>query len=124
MQGYEFFLIIDNSLSDEEAADVVKKYQEIVTENGGTVTSSKLWGRRKLAYLVNKKQFAIYYIIYFSAPSTVLALLKDKAAFDEFVLRSLPIKCDDLEKEITFLQTISEDPKINVNLYLDSKKGN
>ena len=55
MTKYEMLYILDASLSDEAKENIVKKFEDLVTKNGGTVESTDRWGVRKLQYPINYK---------------------------------------------------------------------
>ncbi|MBP5686242.1 MAG: 30S ribosomal protein S6, partial [Clostridia bacterium] len=55
MTKYEMLYIIDVSLSDEAKDAIVKKFEDLVTANGGTVEKTDRWGVRKLQYPIDYK---------------------------------------------------------------------
>lgn len=63
MAKYELMLIIDPYLEEEATAALVEKGQEQIKRRGGDVTNVDTWGKRRLAYPINKKDEG-YYVLY------------------------------------------------------------
>ena len=91
---YETTLIVNASLDDSQVDSVIARVQDTITKNGGTVTALNKWGRKRLAYAINKKTNGFYVNIEFEAPGTVQALLERSYQLDEMVLRYLTIHLD------------------------------
>lgn len=69
---YEKVVLILPSLSEEEVQEVVKRITSLIVENGGEVLKIDKWGKRKLAYTLNKQKMGYYVIFLFKAPSTAI----------------------------------------------------
>ena len=67
MTNYEVMYIINPTLDDEKKNATVEKVQEIVTSAGGEVTKVDVWGMRKLAYPIEKKEEGYYVVMEFQA---------------------------------------------------------
>lgn len=91
---YETAVIINATLDDEQIAQVVSRIKDYVTSNGGIIQNVEDWGRRRLAYMVNKNKIGYYLFIRFSGPSNVISKLERNYKLDEHVLRFLTIKLD------------------------------
>ena len=70
MNKYEFAIIVSSKLEDEERAKTVDKVKEYVTRFGGTVTEVEEWGKKKLAYEIQKMSEAFYYFVEFETENT------------------------------------------------------
>lgn len=88
---YETTVIINASLDDAQTDAVIGRVQDTITKNGGTVNAINKWGRKRLAYSINKKTNGFYVNIEFTAPGTLLALLERSYQLDEMILRYLTI---------------------------------
>ncbi len=88
---YETTVILNASLDDAQIDVAIGRIQETITKNGGTIVALNKWGRKRLAYSINKKTNGFYVNIEFTAPSTLLALLERSYQLDEMVLRYLTI---------------------------------
>lgn len=93
-QTYESTIIINASLDDAQIESVIGRVQETVTKNGGTITALNKWGRKRLAYPINKKTNGFYVNIEFTSPGSVIGILERSYQLDEMVLRYLTIKLD------------------------------
>ncbi len=70
---YETTFIVNASLDDAQVDSVIGRVQDTITKNGGTIAAMNKWGRKRLAYSINKKTNGFYVNIEFDAPGTVLA---------------------------------------------------
>lgn len=94
MQTYETTIIVDSLLKGEDQETLVKKIENFVANNGGEILSVENWGKRRLAYEINKKQYGNYYLILFKAESTLTKLLEREYRLEEAILRHLTLKAD------------------------------
>ena len=94
MNDYEVALIIRPEVEDEGQEAIIDRLSQIMTADGGQVTNVEKWGRRRLAYPINKVNEGIYYFIQgqFSAP--VLSELERNAKLSEDILRHMVIRTD------------------------------
>lgn len=77
MKKYEAIFIINPSLSDKDADEVMSAVNDIVKKNGGNITNSEKMGKKKLAYKIKKNREGIYYKIEFEIkPTATLAIKK------------------------------------------------
>jgi small subunit ribosomal protein S6 len=91
---YETTFIVNASLDDPQVESVLGRVQETLTKNGGTILSINKWGRKRLAYSINKKTTGFYVNVEFEGPGTLLSLLERSFQLDEMILRSLTITLD------------------------------
>jgi small subunit ribosomal protein S6 len=91
---YETTFIINASIEDSQIEALVSHAKEIITSNGGEITALNPWGRKRLAYVIDKKNNGYYVNIEFRAPGTVIARLEHLFHLDENVLRFLTIHLD------------------------------
>jgi len=91
---YETTFIVNASLDDAQVEAVIARVQETITKNGGTIKAVNKWGRKRLAYSINKRTNGFYVNVEFEAPGTVLAHLERAYQLDEMVLRNLTIVLD------------------------------
>jgi small subunit ribosomal protein S6 len=91
---YETTFIVNASLDDTQIDGVVTRVQDFITRNGGTVTAVNKWGRKRLAYSINKKTNGFYVNLEMEAPGTLLAALDRAYQLDEMILRYLTIILD------------------------------
>ena len=91
---YETTIVIDSFLKGDEIKDFVTKLQNFIKNNGGRVDSLEEWGKKRLAYEINRKQYANYIYILFTGPSTLPELLEREYRLEESVIRYLTVIAD------------------------------
>ncbi len=94
VRQYETTFIINASLDDTQVDAVVGRVQDVIVKNGGTATALNKWGRKRLAYSINKKTNGFYVNIEFTGPAPLLAALERLFQLDEMILRFLTIQLD------------------------------
>ena len=94
MNKYELALVVSAKIEDDARTATVEKAKEYITRAGGTVTEVEDWGKKKLAYEVQKMSEAYYYFIQFDAEPTVPAEVEQDVRIMETVLRFLCVKQD------------------------------
>ena len=70
MSKYEIAVVISAKLEDEERGTLVERIKDMVTRFGGSVTDVQEWGKRKLAYEIQKMDEAFYYFIHFESDNS------------------------------------------------------
>ena len=70
MSNYELMVIFTPVLSEEEYKTAQKKFETLVTENGGEIMHSNPWGLKSLAYPIAKKTTGLYWVMEYSAPTS------------------------------------------------------
>ena len=95
MNKYELAVVVNVKLEDEERAAVIEKVKEYIVRFGGTVTDVEEWGKKKLAYDVQKMSEAFYYFIQFDAASDAPAKLEQDVRIMDNVLRFLCVRKDE-----------------------------
>jgi len=93
---YETAVIINAALDDEQIEVEVTKIAGIITDGGGVISETEKWGRKRLAYTINKNRLGYYAIYRYEAPVGLIAELERLLKIDESVVRFLTIR---LEKE-------------------------
>ena len=70
MNKYELAVVVSAKIEDEDRAATIEKVKEIITRFGGTVTEVDEWGKRKLAYEIQKMREGFYYFVRFESDAT------------------------------------------------------
>lgn len=94
MMKYELALVLNAKIEDEERAALLEKVQAMITTAGATITNIDEWGKKQLAYEIQKMKEAYYYFIQFESETTVPAELEERLRIEESVLRFLCVKQD------------------------------
>jgi small subunit ribosomal protein S6 len=113
---YESAVIINAALDDEQIEAIISRIKEFLTNNGGEIREIENWGRKRLAYMINKSKIGYYAIFRFNAPTNIISKLERNYALDEHILRYLTISLDKdaiehLEKNRSDSQSENEPPK-------------
>lgn len=92
MNKYELALVVNAKIEDDARTATVEKAKEYITRFGGTVTEVEDWGKKRLAYEVQKMREGFYYFIQFEADETCPAELERHVRIMDNVLRYLIVK--------------------------------
>ncbi|MFQ9510575.1 MAG: 30S ribosomal protein S6 [Lachnospiraceae bacterium] len=92
MNKYELAVVVSAKLEDEERAAVIAKISEYITRFGGTVLNVDDWGKRKLAYEIQKMKEAFYYFIQFESDANCPNEVENNVRIMEPVIRYLCVK--------------------------------
>ena len=95
MNKYELALVVSAKIEDDARTATVEKAKEYITRAGGTVTEVEEWGKKKLAYDVQKMSEAFYYFIQFDADATVPYDVENHVRLMENVIRFLCVRQDE-----------------------------
>lgn len=94
MNRYETVFILTPVLSEEQAAETVAKFKDLITKGGNKIVHEENWGLRKLAYPIQKKSTGFYYLIEFEADPLFIRTFETEYRRDERVLRFLTTRMD------------------------------
>lgn len=94
MRKYELVCIIHPDLDSKAFAEVTEKIGNWVSEAGGTVEKTDVWGRRRMAYLIRKHREGQYVLFHVNMPPAAVASVEHNLRFNESVLRFLVTQVD------------------------------
>ena len=94
IKQYETVFIATPVLSDAQMKEAVAKYTDLITSNGGEIVYQEDWGRKELAYPIQKKTSGFYYLIEFKADSQFIGTLETQYRRDERIIRFLTFAMD------------------------------
>ena len=92
MNKYELAVVVSAKIEDEERAAVVDKCKALIERFGGTITNVDDWGKKRLAYEIQKMKEGFYYFIQFEAVSSAPAEIESRIRIMDNVLRYLVVK--------------------------------
>ena len=92
MNKYELAVVVSAKIEDEERAAVVDKCKALIERFGGTITNVDDWGKKRLAYEIQKRKEGFYYFIQFEAESSAPAEIESRIRIMDNVLRYLVVK--------------------------------
>ena len=92
MNKYELAVVVSAKLEEEERTATIEKVKEQIARFGGTVTNVDEWGKKRLAYEIQKMREAFYYFIKFDAEPTTPGEVEKQIRIMENVIRFLGVK--------------------------------
>ncbi|WP_201584456.1 30S ribosomal protein S6 [Psychrobacter immobilis] len=98
MRHYELVLIVHPDQSDQ-VVGMVERYIKLVQDNGGVIHRLEDWGRRQLAYPINKIHKAQYVLFNVETDGETLAELEELFRYNDAIIRSLVMRRDDAVTE-------------------------
>ena len=94
MRTYEVMVILDPSLEERTVGPSLDKYLNVIRKDGGSVESVDVWGRRRLAYEINKQAEGIYAVVSLTAEPATVKELDRQLGLNESVLRTKVMRPD------------------------------
>ena len=94
MPLYELGVIIDPEIPPEEETATLERLEGIITEAGGEVADKDAWGRRQLAYPINKKNYGVYHFWKINVGGEALEQLNFEMRTNDMVMRYLVLNLD------------------------------
>lgn len=94
MNKYELAIVLNAKIEDEVRTEAFEKVKEYITRFGGTVTKVDEWGKRRLAYEIQKMKEGFYYFISFESDSNCPNEVENHIRIMEPVIRYLCIRQD------------------------------
>ena len=94
MNKYELTVVLNVKLEDEERAAAIEKVKGYITRFGGTVTNVDEWGKKRLAYEIQKSHEAYYYFTQFESDSVCPNEVEAHVRIMEPVIRYLCVKVE------------------------------
>lgn len=95
MQQYELMVILDPEVDERTVAPSLDKFLNVVRNDGGTIDTVDIWGRRRLAYEIDKKHEGIYAVVNFTAESATTVELDRQLKLSEAVMRTKVLRAED-----------------------------
>jgi small subunit ribosomal protein S6 len=92
MRHYELMVILDPELEERTVAPSLDKFLNVIRKGGGSVEKVDIWGRRRLAYEINKKTEGIYALVDMTTEPTDAKELDRQLNLNESVLRTKLIR--------------------------------
>ncbi|NLL73870.1 MAG: 30S ribosomal protein S6 [Clostridiales bacterium] len=94
MNQYELALVVNAKIEDEERVTTLEAVKDLISRFGGTVSNVDDWGKKRLAYEIQKMNDGYYYFIQFEADSSVPGEIEQRIRIMENVIRYLCINKD------------------------------
>jgi small subunit ribosomal protein S6 len=94
MNKYELAVVVSAKLEEEDRIATIEKVKGYIARFGGTVTEVEEWGKRKLAYEIQKMREGFYYFVRFESEATCPAEVERRVRIMENVIRYLCVRQD------------------------------
>ena len=89
MRTYEALYIVRPDMKDDEIQTIAKDVENLVTSSGGAIVRSETWGKRKMAYEVDRYSEGIYVLLRFQSPATFAGKLANHFRLTESIIRDI-----------------------------------
>ena len=91
MTKYETTFILDPGLDENRVKEEVERVTQWIKDLGGEVIEVQSWGKRRLAYEINRKRDGIYTLLLYQGPSATVKELERRLRLNESVMRALTV---------------------------------
>ncbi|MCF8307318.1 MAG: 30S ribosomal protein S6 [Ignavibacteriales bacterium] len=91
LKHYESVVIINAALEDDHVEATISRVKEAILTNGGEITEVDVWGRKRLAYPIQKAKSGYYLVLRYLAPSDIVVKVERLFSLDETVIRFITI---------------------------------
>ncbi|GAA4676289.1 hypothetical protein GCM10025780_21120 [Frondihabitans cladoniiphilus] len=95
MHQYELMVILDPEIDERTVAPSLDKFLNVIRNDGGSIDNVDIWGRRRLAYEINKKSEGIYAVVNLTANSSATDELDRQLGLSEAVLRTKVLRAEE-----------------------------
>jgi small subunit ribosomal protein S6 len=92
VNAYEIMLMLDPELAEERQNEILARLRELVERDGGAWVDHEPWGRRRLAYEIDKKDEADYHLVHFDAEPAALDEVTRVLRITDGVIRHLAVR--------------------------------
>jgi small subunit ribosomal protein S6 len=105
---YELMVILDPETDERTVAPSLDKFLNVIRNDGGTIDNIDIWGRRRLAYEIQKKSEGIYAVVNFTATSESTVELDRQLKLSEAVLRTKVLRAEEAVARATAVRADDE----------------
>jgi len=95
MRLYDIVVLVTPDLSDEDATKVAAEYKKVLTDGGATVMKEEPWGKRRLAFPIQRKREAHYHYWQVEASPAAVAEAERRMGLSDQILRHLAVRVDE-----------------------------
>ena len=95
MHQYELMVILDPEIDERTVAPSLDKFLNVIRNDGGTIENVDIWGKRRLAYEINKKSEGIYAVVNFTSSADATVYLDRQLKLSEAVMRTKVLRAEE-----------------------------
>ena len=92
MNKYELAVVVNAKIEDDERAQVIEKVKALIERFGGQISDVDEWGKKRLAYEIQKMKEGYYYFIHFEADAETRGEIEQRIRIMEGVIRYLCVR--------------------------------
>ena len=92
---YELMVILSPEIDERQVAPNLDKFLKVITNDGGSIDKVDIWGKRRLAYEIQKKNEGIYAVVNFTATSAATQELDRQLKLSEQVMRTKVLRAEE-----------------------------
>lgn len=106
---YELMVILDPEIDERTVAPSLDKFLNVIRNDGGTIDSVDIWGRRRLAYEINKKTEGIYAVVQLTANASATVELDRQLKLSEAVMRTKVLRAEEAIAQVAEAAKLAEE---------------
>lgn len=95
MRTYEIVFIAAPNTAEEDLNKLTSQLEHVVTDLGGKITKTDVWGRKKLAYKISKHDEGVYVVLYIEGTGSEIAEVERRLRVNDLVIRHLTVRTDE-----------------------------
>lgn len=128
MKRYEVVVIVKADLADDDLTAIIERSQTIITDRKGVIAKVDKWGKRRLAYEINKQKDGFYFLIDFAGDGPIVAEIERNFKIDDRILKFMTVKKEGavtregMEQETAVVET--KRPQIRIEPNPSASAGN
>ncbi|AZS38678.1 30S ribosomal protein S6 [Microbacterium sp. 1P10UB] len=92
---YELMVILNPEIDERQVAPNLDKFLKVITNDGGSIENVDVWGKRRLAYEIQKKNEGIYAVVSFTASSDATRELDRQLKLSEMIMRTKVLRAEE-----------------------------
>ncbi|MEX1080104.1 MAG: 30S ribosomal protein S6 [Homoserinimonas sp.] len=107
MHQYELMVILDPEIDERTVAPSLDKFLNVIRTDGGTIDKVDIWGKRRLAYEINKKTEGIYAVVDMTANADATVELDRQLKLSEAVMRTKVLRAEEAIAQVAEAEKLS-----------------
>jgi small subunit ribosomal protein S6 len=102
-------VILDPEIDERTVAPSLDKFLNVIRNDGGSIDNVDIWGRRRLAYEINKKSEGIYAVVNFTATSDATVELDRQLKLSEAVMRTKVLRAEEAIAQVAAAKKLADE---------------
>ncbi len=107
MHQYELMVILDPEIDERTVAPSLDKFLNVIRNDGGTIENIDIWGKRRLAYEIQKKSEGIYAVVNFTAEPATTNELDRQLKLSEAVMRTKVLRAEEAIAQVAAAEKLA-----------------